>query len=74
MSTKTLKTIDKAKQIPKKYRSNYISVVAGSASPRNAIKAFCLECMGYNGAEVKRCETINCPLNMYRPYQPKEEE
>lgn len=72
MATKTERITEKAKEIPKKYRANFLSAVNGKASPRNAIKAFCLECFGYNGAEVKRCETWNCPLNMYRPYQEKD--
>jgi hypothetical protein len=68
-TTRTI--ISKANEIPKKYRTNYISSIGGTASPREAIKAFCLECMGYNAAEIKRCETIHCPLNLYRPYQYK---
>ena len=60
---------DKAKQIPQIYRKNFLAAVEGKASPRNAIKAFCCECMGYVRAEITNCETINCPLNIYRPYQ-----
>lgn len=61
----------KAKGIPIKYRSSFITAIGGTASPRGAIKAFCLECMGYNLAEVKQCDTCNCPLFLYRPYQDK---
>lgn len=59
----------KADEMPGIYRNNYLSAVSGKASPRNAIKAFCIECMGYVRAEVSKCSTIDCPLNMYRPYK-----
>lgn len=60
---------DKADKMPKVYRNSYLSAVSGKATPRNAIKAFCIECMGYNRAEVSKCSTIDCPLNLYRPYK-----
>ncbi|KKN51314.1 hypothetical protein LCGC14_0624220 [marine sediment metagenome] len=59
----------KADEMPGIYRKNYLAVVSGKASPRNAVKAFCIECMGYNRAEVTNCDTIECPLNLYRPYR-----
>ncbi len=59
----------KADNMPAIYRKNYLAVVSGKASPRNAIKAFCIECMGYVRSEVSGCDTIDCPLNLYRPYR-----
>lgn len=41
----------------------------GKASPRGAIKAFCLYCTGYERAEVTNCTSLACPLYPYRPYQ-----
>ncbi len=60
---------DKADKMPKIYRNSYLSAVSGKTSPRNAIKAFCIECMGYVRAEVTNCDVIDCPLNLYRPYR-----
>lgn len=37
--------------------------------PRNAIKAFCVQCVGYNRADVANCTALGCPLWPYRPYQ-----
>ena len=37
------------------------------ATPRTAIRNFCLECMGYDGAQVRRCTAPECwlyPLRM----------
>jgi len=59
----------KADDIPGIYKTNYLAAVSGKASPRNAIKSFCIECMGYKRSEVTDCTTIECPLNLYRPYQ-----
>ena len=35
-------------------------------SPLSAIKEFCLECCGYNSAEVRSCVDEHCPLYMMR--------
>lgn len=35
-------------------------------SRRAAIKAFCVECMGYDAAEVKLCTSPACTLFPYR--------
>ncbi len=59
----------KADDMPVIYRKNYLAAVSGEASPRNAIKAFCIECMGYAKREVTNCDSIECPLNLYRPYR-----
>ena len=60
---------DKAEKMPKIYKNCYLSAVSGKASPRDAIKAFCSECMNYVRSEVRDCDTIECPLNLYRPYR-----
>ena len=61
--------VQRADDMPRIYKKNYLAAVAGKASPKNAIKAFCLECQGWCRAEVAKCSTIECPLNLYRPYQ-----
>lgn len=60
---------DKADSMPRIYRKNYLAAVEGKASPRNAIKAFCTECMGCVRSEITNCDTIDCSLNLYRPYR-----
>ena len=61
--------ISKAKDMPGIYKKSYLAAVSGKASPRNAIKAFCIECRGYKRSEVTNCDSIECPLNLYRPYR-----
>ena len=45
-------------------------------SPLMAIKEFCMECCGYNSADVKTCTAPNCPLFAFRsgknPYRKRE--
>ena len=54
---------------PKKYRKLYDSCMAGTASPRNAIRMQCLECWAWVQTETAKCDNVCCPLYRYRPYQ-----
>jgi hypothetical protein len=38
------------------------------ASPREAIKAKCLECCNYSRDEISSCTVVLCPLHNYRPF------
>jgi hypothetical protein len=58
---------DRAKQMPSSYRGGYLRAVEGEASPREAIKAHCLECVGWVRGEVTQCTARACPLWAYRP-------
>lgn len=42
---------------------------SGSGGRANAIKAFCLTCVGYDRQEVKNCSSFGCPLWEYRPFR-----
>lgn len=42
---------------------------SGSASPRQAIKAQCLACVGFDRNAIRNCTGWSCPLWAYRPYQ-----
>jgi hypothetical protein len=59
---------DRLSQMPKTGRSTYLRAVGGR-SPKSAIKAFCLECVGWQRAEVARCTDLACPLWAYRPFR-----
>jgi len=61
----------KRSDIPKLYQSGYERAISGRASPRQAIKAFCLECVDYDNAveEIRLCTDGGCPLYAYRPYR-----
>ncbi len=41
----------------------------GTASPRQAIKAKCLDCCHWGREEIAECTVILCPLHAYRPFQ-----
>ena len=44
-------------------------VYAWQTSPRECIKAFCLECNGYEEAAIRGCSASGCALYRFRPYQ-----
>lgn len=56
-------------QTPSLYRGWKERAYAGTASPRAAIKAFCLHCTGDMRAEIRDCTSYACPLRECRPYQ-----
>ena len=58
---------------PVMFRGIEARAYRGTASPRVAIKAFCLQCVGYVRADVKGCTAFACPLWGYRPYQSDDE-
>ena len=55
-------------EIPISARRNYLRAAVGKAPPRNAIKAFCLQCAGWDRNEIRRCTAVACPLYSYRPF------
>jgi len=52
--------------MPVSLRFSYLNALKGN-SPQNAIKAFCIMCMGWNRSEVPYCTDPACPLFPYRP-------
>lgn len=56
---------------PSKYLNLRLKTLLGEASPRDAIKAKCLECVGYEDVlpRVGDCRSRSCDLWAYRPYQ-----
>jgi hypothetical protein len=62
---------DQCERVPSKYRPLYLRAVAGAASPRQAIKAKCQECCGWEDLVIRvgDCTARTCPLWPLRPYQ-----
>ena len=56
-------------QMPKSAQRAYLRATRGKASPLAAIKAQCLECIGWERAEIAQCTGFACPLWMYRPWK-----
>ena len=44
-------------------------VYNGKASPRQAIKAQCLDCCGLSEETIRDCPSTQCPLWGFRPFQ-----
>ena len=65
------------KQVADHYPSRmglFRKVYHGQASPRQCIKAFCLECNGWEEAAIRDCTATACPIWRLRPYQTQEME
>ena len=54
--------------IPVLYKNNYRKAMNGK-NRASAVKAFCLECMGWQRTEVAKCTSVACPLFLYRPFK-----
>jgi hypothetical protein len=54
--------------MPDIYRGNYKKAMKGR-NRTAAVKAFCLECVGWQRNEVKECSSVECPLYLYRPFK-----
>lgn len=58
----------KLAQMPEICRHGYLQAMKGH-SRGAAMKAFCMECVGWNREEVRACTAAACPLYPYRPYK-----
>ena len=68
MKTRETMIEERRQQIPKIHRATYDTAVKRRGF-RAAIKAFCLECVGWQKEEVRKCTALACPLFAYRPYK-----
>lgn len=57
------------RSVPDTFIPNYVAAYDGTASAREAIRAFCAECCGYDRDAVRECPARRCPLWTYRPWQ-----
>lgn len=51
------------------YRTILQRAFEGKSSPRQAIKAKCLDCTLFQREEIANCPAPSCPLYLLRPYQ-----
>lgn len=54
---------------PESAKKTLRDAFSGSASPRSAIKALCLTCVGFDRLAIKECSGHSCPVWRYRPFQ-----
>ena len=55
--------------VPTLWKSTIKRAFDGQGSPRQAIKAKCLDCSNFQREEVKECPVFLCPLWPWRPFQ-----
>jgi hypothetical protein len=56
-------------EAPESAKNTLREAFSGSASPRKAIKAMCLTCVGFQRDAIRDCTGYSCPLWAYRPFQ-----
>ena len=56
-------------EAPPSVRKLLSGAFSGAGSPRQAIKAHCLVCVGYERSQIKNCTGYSCALWAYRPFQ-----
>jgi hypothetical protein len=61
-------------EAPESAKNTLRRAFSGISSPRQAIKAMCLTCMGYDRPQIEKCTGWSCPLWAYRPFQAGEPE
>lgn len=54
---------------PESARKLFVAAWAGKCSPRQAIKAQCMECVGFDRQAIADCNCWACPLWNFRPFQ-----
>lgn len=60
--------IERLSQMPVSCRGGYLTAMRGR-SITAGVKAFCLECMGWQRSEIPECTGRACPLYPYRPWK-----
>lgn len=66
-ASRALKIQRRVAGLPPSARQSYLRAVSGGTTT-NAIKAFCMECVGYDRAEIEVCTSLACPLYLFRPF------
>lgn len=67
MKTPAEKIARRRSFVPSKYRKMFDRCIAGTASPREAIRLQCLQCWAYVRTEAETCDNVSCPLFQYNP-------
>lgn len=60
--------------VPMSHRKLFERSWTGKPSRKGAVKAFCLECIGFERQAITECTAYACPLWRFRPYQTKAED
>jgi hypothetical protein len=69
MTELTKRQKDFADTVPEKARTLITRALTGAVSPRQCIKAKCLDCCHFDRAEAAACTVTLCPLWAVNPYR-----
>jgi hypothetical protein len=54
---------------PDRFKGHFVASWSSNCSPRRAVKAFCLECNGFDPDAITGCTAYACPLWKFRPFK-----
>lgn len=66
-----LKVEQRASSLPKSLRKAYKKSAKRLGGAIRAVKVFCICCTGFDRLAVANCQSTDCPLWAYRPFQGK---
>jgi hypothetical protein len=69
LSTRDLRVAKMIAEAPVSARGILTRAFDGSGGRKNAIRAMCLACTGYERETVRNCTGWSCPLWTWRPFQ-----
>lgn len=55
--------------IPSKFHNKFAKLFSSEGGLRDAINCKCIDCSCFQKEEITSCETYQCPLWKFRPYQ-----
>ncbi len=70
-----LKRAGRLASTPDRWKGHFVAAWSLKApgqptcAPRRAIRAFCLECCGFDVPTIAQCASYACPLWNFRPFQ-----
>lgn len=57
--------------VPEKHKLATERALLKQVPLSTAVRIKCLSCCNYEREDIINCAVVTCPLNQYRPYQPK---
>lgn len=73
LPTTVLKKVEAyiASSVPEKHKLATERALLKQVPLSTAVRIKCLSCCNYEREDIINCAVVTCPLNQYRPYQPK---
>ena len=71
MTTRDETVTKRMSEVPQSAKNSLKMAYEGTGGRKNAVKAMCLHCTGFDRETVRNCTGFSCPLWAWRPFQAK---